>query len=136
MTGYIYMIRNLVNDKKYIGQTINPKARKNRHFGDLKAGVHDNPHLQKAFLKYGINNFNFEVIDKIEFSKQSELDQLEINYIKKYNSYLEGYNCNPGGQGEKANWSKFTDEDILNMCAVIKYLPHCGGVLSELYLYR
>ena len=27
----------------------------------------------------------------------------------------------------------YTDEDILNMCAVIKYLPHCGGVLSELY---
>lgn len=50
---YIYRIHNKIDNKDYVGLTNNPKRRKNRHFNDLANHQHDNPHLQKAYNKYG-----------------------------------------------------------------------------------
>ena len=65
MTGYIYEIRNTQNDKVYIGQTWVPENRQRRHFSDLRCERHDNPHLQKAFIKYGEENFKFNILLEI-----------------------------------------------------------------------
>ena len=58
----IYQIRNLLNSKIYIGSTVNLRKRKNRHFSELNLNCHYNIHLQRAFNKYGKENFVFEVL--------------------------------------------------------------------------
>ena len=55
----IYQIKNLVNEKIYVGSAINLYQRKCEHFSDLRKNIHDNPHLQSSYNKYGM-------IDKIK----------------------------------------------------------------------
>ena len=45
----IYLIRNKINNKVYIGQSRNIKQRWSRHKCDLNKGIHGNKHLQKSF---------------------------------------------------------------------------------------
>lgn len=93
----IYCIKNLVNDKKYIGQSVNIKARWRQHKSALRHGKHDNEYLQKAWNKHGEENFVFEIIEQCS---EQDLDDRERYYIKKYNTLDEnyGYNLKDGGQ--------------------------------------
>lgn len=50
--------------------------------------------LSRAFRKYGIENFSFEILE--ECSKE-DLDDKEVYYISKYDSYFNGYNQTTGG---------------------------------------
>ena len=61
----VYKIKNLVNNKVYIGSTVNTKNREYKHFWMLNKGIHDNEHLQKSFNKYGSKNFVFEIVEII-----------------------------------------------------------------------
>lgn len=76
----IYFIINLINKKFYIGSTFNLKKRwENEHRGFLRTNCHPNKHLQRAWNKYGENNFIFEVImvcskEKCRFFEQKCLD--------------------------------------------------------------
>ena len=92
----VYLIRNIKNGKVYIGQTNNLKIRKQSHFSDLKANIHHNKHLQNAWNKYGAENFEFEVLEECSLEK---LDEVEIYWIKYYESYNRkfGYNFELGG---------------------------------------
>lgn len=95
----IYSITNKINNKKYIGQSINIEERIKRHFRDLKSGCHHSKHLQNAFNKYGEENFVSEVL--FECKSIQELDEKEIEFIKKYDSFHNGYNLNEGGAGNR-----------------------------------
>lgn len=68
MNSGIYIIRNLANDKVYIGKSKNIKQRKNTHFSALKLNKHNNQHLQNSYNKYGKNNFEFDVLEYCEES--------------------------------------------------------------------
>ena len=97
-TGYIYKITNTIDDKIYIGKTVNLEKRWYQH-----RRRKENKVLYKAFDKYGIKNFTFEEVISIK-SKNKEilnfiLNILEIFYIKKFDSYNKGYNCTLGGEG-------------------------------------
>ena len=46
MKSGIYIIRNLINNKVYVGKSKNVKQRKNAHFSALKLNKHNNQHLQ------------------------------------------------------------------------------------------
>lgn len=103
--GYIYIIENLLNNKKYIGKTIrNPQIRWKEHIKDNR---HKNLPLQKAFDKYGINNFSFKILEEC---KNEKLNEREIFYIQKYDSYNNGYNATIGGDG--GNCSSLKKEEI------------------------
>lgn len=92
--GYIYKITNILNQKSYIGKTIrDPEIRWNEHKQDNK---HPNLPLQRAFKKYGIDSFSFEIIEEV---KEELLDEREKYYIKKFNTYKQGYNATLGGEG-------------------------------------
>lgn len=62
----IYKIINTINSKIYIDSAVNLKTRKINHFNKLKSGNHDNIHLQRAFNKYGEENFIFEKIELVQ----------------------------------------------------------------------
>ena len=81
----IYSIENVVNHKKYIGQSINIKSRWCKHKVDLNNGSHDNDYLQKSWNKYGENNFEFEILE--ECSKE-ELNEKERYYERKESSAI------------------------------------------------
>lgn len=77
--AYIYQIKNLVNDKSYIGSTIRPLyKRRCEHFSNLRNNKHCNIHLQRAFNKYGEINFKFDILEVFKFPEDySKLLQLE-----------------------------------------------------------
>lgn len=90
----IYCIENIINKKKYIGQSIDINRRWSQHKNELKNNNHANQHLQNAWNKYGENNFHFYIIKSC---KKRYLNRLEKLYIRQYNSYHDGYNLDNGG---------------------------------------
>ena len=95
----IYKIENLVNSKVYIGQTKeNFQRRYWLHRWQLRNGTHDNSYLQRAWNKYGEENFKFEVI---EILPKEEIDDREKFWIKKYKDLGICYSIQDGGQPEK-----------------------------------
>lgn len=93
MTIGIYMITNKINNKKYIGQSVNIKRRKSEHFTKPCNMV-----ISKSIFKYGKENFDFQILQECE---ESQLDELEIKYITEYksNNREYGYNIENGGHG-------------------------------------
>ena len=81
----IYKITNIINGKVYIGQSINIQRRWNQEkrcaFNESSPAY--NQCISKAFRKYGINNFTFEVIEELV---ESALNERETYWIKFYNS--------------------------------------------------
>lgn len=101
----IYCIENIINGKKYIGQSINILNRWKQHINKANNGV--NTALYNAIRKYGKDNFKFYIVKRCN---KDELSDLEIMYIKKYNTKAPfGYNMTDGGEGTIGYI--FTDED-------------------------
>jgi len=96
MKSGIYKITNATNGKLYIGQSKRIDRRKREHLKKLVSNQHYNDHLQGSFNKYGLENFNFEVI---EFCEDHQLDEKENYFINKYDSMdrEKGYNLKKGG---------------------------------------
>lgn len=94
----IYSITNIVNGKKYFGQTTkkNPLDRWRSHKWELNNLKHDNEKLQRAWNKYGSDAFIFEVIETAQ--SLDELNKLEMQYIA---NNVEGYNIFGGGDNER-----------------------------------
>ena len=95
MTG-IYRITNLINNKVYIGQSINIENRFLRHRNELRRNKQNNSYLQNAWNKYGEKNFEFAIL---EVCTEEELDDKECAYIQLFNSMNRdnGYNLESGG---------------------------------------
>lgn len=97
--GYIYSITNEINGKSYIGKTNDLVRRWKEHcYGHGKTAI-----LNKAFKKYGLEHFIFEVVAQIPFDSIEELNdvlnQLEMYYIALYDTFNNGYNATAGGDG-------------------------------------
>lgn len=94
MKGIIYKITNKVNNKSYIGQT--------RYTIEFRWRQHihkkDDTYFHRAIRKYGIENFSIEVLEECDYSR---LNEREIFYIAKYNTFKEGYNLTIGGDGNR-----------------------------------
>ena len=107
--GCIYRIINKIDGKSYVGQFCkdNPKQRFTNH--KSRARKEDSTeYLYRAIRKHGIENFDFTLICVCD---NNELNDLEIKYIKEFNTFgPNGYNMTIGGQGIK-NY-KHTPETI------------------------
>lgn len=112
----IYQIRNKVNGKQYIGQSVNVVKR----WREEAKGQGVNDHLRRAFAKYGLENFSFSVLCECA---PTELDELETLVISETESYkpLKGYNKTFGGDGVRATTE--TKKKISD--------AHKGKVLTE-----
>jgi len=62
MNSGVYIIKNIINSKFYLGSSVDLRKRKNNHFSDLNFNRHHSTALQNAYNKYGKENFEFEVI--------------------------------------------------------------------------
>ena len=93
--GYIYKITNQINQKSYIGLTTQAyDERWKQHIRSI--GTNNEYAIHKAFKKYGIENFSFEIIEECDNSLLAEKEKF---WIKQFNTFLNGYNLTRGGEG-------------------------------------
>lgn len=97
MQGYIYLIENKINNKKYVGKTTySLKRRFAEHVRNIKK--HPDRPLYRAMNKYGKDNFE---IRELECCDISLLEEREKYWISYFNTYLgDGYNATYGGSGK------------------------------------
>jgi group I intron endonuclease len=103
--GIIYKVTNKINNKIYIGQTVNKLIyRKKGHVKSTEKG--STTYFHCAIRRYGIEMFSWKIIDKV--NSKEELNNKEQYWIKKYKSNIKefGYNLTSGG---KQN-GKYNDE--------------------------
>lgn len=92
MTG-IYKITNLINNKSYIGQSLDIELRFKQHKEAIQnSNISWYPVARSE--SNSINDFNFEIL---QTCSPTELDELEEYWIKKYNTYKNGYNKTVSG---------------------------------------
>lgn len=117
--GYVYAIRNTVNNRAYIGSTTNYKSRWHTHRSTLRRGVHHSFILQKAWDKYGEKAFAFELLVVCPRSQR-------IDYEKRL-MRLEAYNVlrTPKETGVRGGWTH-SDEFKAKMSKLTK-----GRLLTE-----
>lgn len=126
----IYKYTNKINGHVYIGKSIDIQRRQYNHKSSAynEKAIDYNSQFHQAIRKYGLDNFDFEVIFEIspeEYSLEL-INSLEKHYIKQYNSYENGYNATEGGEdnpkrahsGETNGRAKLTEEDV-------RYIREC-----------
>jgi group I intron endonuclease len=118
MINTVYLLRNKINNKIYIGQTWN--SFKDRY--ENGHGYRGNEHLYSAIKKYGKDNFVYEVLTFC--GTQETADYWEIEFIKKYNSIdrVVGYNLRDGGN----SGGKLSKETRIKLSII-----NTGKILSE-----
>lgn len=120
MKNCVYRIINTLNNKVYIGSTIDSERRESEHFSQLENGVHINIHLQRAYDKYGKNAFIFDVIESDLCD--SELIKKEQHYINLFNSSNENFGYNISQYADRPDGRKYTKVYSVNLRnALLKY---------------
>lgn len=136
MSCGVYKITNTINNKIYIGCSINIEQRwkdHKNHYNIPNIQAYNYP-IYRAFRKYGIDNFNFEII---ELTEQNAIFDREKYWIQYYNSHNKdkGYNATDGGEsgpqlpGESNPNAKLSEEDVYN----IRLMILNGKMPSEVY---
>lgn len=101
----IYKITNKVNNKCYIGQSKDIIKRWKTEYKWHKL----NNHLHSAFNKYGLENFDFEIIEECEPSLLNEREKFWINVYNSFDRNF-GYNKTLGGAGTLGRTFVMTEE--------------------------
>lgn len=83
-TSGIYKITCTANKRFYIGSSSNLSARKGHHWSALKRNQHHNPHIQRAWNKYGEQSFTFEVLELVLPMSLEAREQYWLNKLKPF----------------------------------------------------
>lgn len=110
----IYIIKNDINNKVYIGQSINSEQRFKSHC----KGVYENSLIDQAIAKYGKQHFWYEILEY----QITDFNEKEKYWIKKYNSLKpNGYNIMAGGEcppiyrGDNHPSAELSDFDVIKL---------------------
>lgn len=128
MLGNLYIITNDVNSKVYIGKTYKSLIERWKgHERSAFAVDINNKYVYKtkfynALRKYGPEHFKIELIARFE---EGILEQKEIEYISKYDSYNNGYNSTLGGDG---NRTQYISDNIINY--IIKLYKEGNSIVN------
>ena len=108
--SFIYAIKNKTNGKMYIGKTeyTNPIRRFKIHLAERKKSRCKGRALYRALNQYGVENFEFQILEETTSDLASEREQY---YIQLYDTYKNGYNETLGGDGTP--YVQFEVEEIL-----------------------
>ena len=124
MIGNLYLIRNSVNTKVYIGKTYDTiEARFKSHIRDSKRFI-DRP-LYKAINKYGHEKFSIEHLGSYQ---EGDLEAAEIEEIAKFDSYNNGYNATLGGDGKR--YLQVSDDEIIEIYKSYSNLNQTAATLN------
>ena len=95
----VFLIRNLVNDKVFVGSTMNLDAMFNRIRFQLYAGSHPVKSLEADWKQLGAGKFEFEVLEEVfpredpNYDYAADLETLEDLWLEKLEPYGDkGYN--------------------------------------------
>jgi group I intron endonuclease len=130
---WIYKIINIVDNKVYIGSSLNVKQRKLNHFRNLKSETHHSLHLQRAYNKHGRGNFLFDIIEVGDYNfSYLELLLKEDKWVLYYDSLdpNKGYNkVLPSSQ----TFLEYSIDRSKNGYAkyILKNAPHCLTKISK-----
>jgi group I intron endonuclease len=145
----IYKIVNKVNGLVYIGSSKSIESRFWGHKTSLRRKEHHSTHLQYAWLKYGEENFNFEILEDIQNPTKELLESREQYWIDYYNSADKkfGYNvCKKayscfGVERAERDKTKNNKQLILEFCKINGHRPsrkaqnfkerHLGNLLES-----
>lgn len=108
--AYIYLITNVINNKQYVGQTVNKVQRRFNQHKNSAYNIKDKDNkapLHQAIKKYGIENFTVEILEECP---NNQLNEREIYWINKLDTYQKGYNASLGGNGK----TLYNYQDIAN----------------------
>ena len=94
--AYIYLIKNKINGKGYVGKTqLTISERWRQHCSDAFKPRCEKRPLYAAIRKYGIENFE---VSKLE--QTDKPNEREIYWIEKLGTFHDGYNATHGGDGK------------------------------------
>lgn len=142
---YIYKITNKLNNKVYIGKTLESVDKRwAEHLHDYNRDRNKDRPLYRAMKKYGCNNFE---ITTVEECSVDELNNREQYWISMFDSFKHGYNATIGGDGKA-----FVDSDFIiylwnnglnikqiknqtgyDCCTIRKYLSLNGITKQEIH---
>ena len=95
----VFLLRNLVNGKVFIGSSMNLDAMFNRIRFELYAGAHPTKALENDWRQYGAGKFEFEVLEEVfpsdepNYDYAADLETLEDQWLEKLQPFGEkGYN--------------------------------------------
>lgn len=109
---FIYKITVVPLNKVYIGLDTKPEYKMARWKIHCKeSSFNPKSKLHSAMFQYGKENCIYEVIER-DFKTISDLALAEIKQIKIHDSYKNGLNGTPGGDGLNNDLTKFTDEEV------------------------
>lgn len=90
--GIIYCAYNKINNKRYIGQTIQElKERQRKHYQ-----TDDCPYFHKALLKYDKDSWEWIILEELDQNQLNEREEYWISYYETTNPE-KGYNISKGG---------------------------------------
>ena len=131
MKGSIYIIKNTINDKVYIGQTTQTiNIRFTNHKMASRTG--EDTKFYRAIQKYGEQNFYPELLEQV---KVEDLNERERYWIKYYDSYHNGYNSTLGGdQPYRIDHDKIKElwDKGMNIAEIAKNTGHNRDAISIL----
>jgi group I intron endonuclease len=107
----IYKITSTTSGKMYIGCASNIRTRINGHLYDLRRDNHNNSYLQRAWNKYGEENFVFEIIEKCDISDLHSKEHYGVNKLNCLDRSI-GYNLKSTDPNGKSVHSEETKEKL------------------------
>lgn len=129
--GVIYLIKNRVNSKCYVGQTSN--LFKERIYGHLRPSKKQMQTIHCAIQKHGKENFIFGILEYIH--DDANIDEREKFWISKFDSFKNGYNETPGGKGIELSKEKIIQRNE-NLKEAYKNNPEYSRNISEKAKFR
>lgn len=132
----IYSIVNTINNKQYIGQSIDIHNRWIRHRYELNTNQHSNPILQKAWNKYGAESFIFKIVikcNKNQLNKNEKIEVEKISHTHRYNILKDYYSLsgkNNPFYGKKHSKETKKKLSIIGKTKIGKKNPNYGNKYS------
>lgn len=133
---YIYCYTNKINNHKYVGQTSHVNRRKSEHkYAAFTPNANDYSLLfHKKLRQYGLDNFDFEILEEIETEDLDYVDEREQYWIKEKNSFVkngQGYNITLGGQN-KGRHKSIEREKVLKVIGLLRNTELSQSEISKI----